>query len=233
MLVTLLLSPLILLNLFGNPLKVLGLFGGILSGFWLASLGEWQAILIGIPMSLFAHCGILILSFLAGMLFGELGLDKQDEPTFKFMVIYLACALLTVGAWYLLVFHFFLSRADAETVWPSLIWSYGAALGPLMHMTAKARRMATRRVVTHTWETWAVWSLRPKVEIPHAYCFIISGRFAQLAYITIVIVAVFVPITFFDLAQIFGCVVAIGLLSLLTCAAAMSLEQKRQRSLPG
>lgn len=239
MLVTFLLFPLMLLNILGRPAKVLGLFGGIVSGTELAVLGEWRAILIGVLMSLFAHCGILILFGIAGMLAGGLGLNKlgkeldKDEPTFLFMVFCLACTLLIVGAWCLLVFHFFLSHADAETVGPSLMWSYGAVLGPLMYMTAKARRMAPERVVTHTWEPWDVWSLRPKVEIPYAYCSIISGRFAQLAYITIAIVAIFMPITFFDLAQIFGCVVAIGLLSLLTCAVAMSLEQKRQRSLPG
>lgn len=212
-LISLLLSPLMLLNLLGIPLMVLSLFGGIVSGIWLAILGEWWAILIGVPMSLFGHWGIGLAMMPAAIIFLPPAnlLAEKDKliSAFLLMALSLTCILLIVSAWCLLVSYLFLSRADAETVWPLLIWSYGIAVAPLMYLTVQEQKAG------------------------ESYSSIITTGFAQLAYITSITVSLFAPITFLESAKIFGGVMAIGLLSLLACAAATLLEEKRQRSLPG
>lgn len=214
-LINLLLSPLMLLNLLGIPLMVLSIFGGIVSGIWLAVLGEWWAILIGVPMSLFGHLGIGLAMMPVAIIFlapANLLVEKDKLiSAFLLMALSLTCILLIVSAWCLLVSYLFLSRADTETVWPLLIWSYGVALAPLMYLTAQEQ----------------------KAKAGEAYSSIITTGFAQLSYITSIAVSLFAPITFLDSAKIFGGVMAIGLLSLLACAAATLLEQKRQRNLPG
>lgn len=208
-LISLLLSPLMLLKLLRIPLVVLSLFGGIVSGIWLAVLGEWWAILTGIPMSILGHLGIGLAMMPIAIIFVPLAilLTKKGKliSGFLFMALNLTWILFIVSAWCLLVSYFFLSRANAETVWPLLIWSYGVALAPIMYLTVQEQKAG------------------------ESYPSIITAGFAQLAYITSTTVSLFTPITFLDHAKIFGGVMAIGLLALLTYGMAMLLEQKRQK----
>lgn len=122
----------VLISLLTIPLTILNILGPIVSGVWLAILGEWRAIGHGIT-------GLLISPLVAGLaLAPSLCLDyitamfseknvKAGEYVFAFLSGLYTVAIITV--WCIVVLRFFANRADAHSVIPMLIWSYGTATG--------------------------------------------------------------------------------------------------------
>lgn len=194
--VTLLMVPLILLNV----------LGGIVSGIWLGILGEWWAIGYGLAGLFLSHF-LLAFALMPGMLvlgpamfFLNRGNTFLAAP-FVFLGNLYTSALM--AGWCLVVFYFFSSRADFDSYIPLLIWSYGVALGPWVYMAQKERQSGTEGGES------------------------ISIFFAQVAYIVIALMAVFSRSSLLDLAVVFVCIMAVGMLIQFGIAFAMLREQKK------
>jgi|AntAceMinimDraft_16_1070373.scaffolds.fasta_scaffold49595_2 hypothetical protein len=122
------------------PMMVLSLFGGIISGIWLAILGEWEEIIRGIIYMVvssfvisFALTPCLLLQVPASM-----ALEKGKKLLGIFFVslaVLYTAALITV--WCLYIMWFFVSSATEYSLIPLLIWSYGVALAPWMWLAQK------------------------------------------------------------------------------------------------
>jgi hypothetical protein len=124
----------------GTPLAFLNIFGGIVAGIWLAVLGEWGAIGWGIAAIVLATCGMSI-AFLPAVGLGAMGgYFAERGHTLLFTFFAFLSSFYTVGTialWCGLALYFFASLADAGSVIPLLLWSYGIATGPFAWVAAK------------------------------------------------------------------------------------------------
>ncbi len=131
-----------LIALFTLPIMVLNFVGGLVGGIWLAFLGEWRLIGIGIAMLFTSHMvlGILIM---IGFPLAALGLKMMKK--FKPIGLLLGflgqfytnlLILLTCGIAYFLCISFFSSDSVIAFI-PYLLWSWGMALGPWQYMASK------------------------------------------------------------------------------------------------
>ncbi|CCD89339.1 membrane protein of unknown function [Bradyrhizobium sp. ORS 285] len=195
-----------LLSIVAIPIMLLNAFGGIVSGIWLAILGQWWAIGYGIA-GLFVSTTLLGFAMMPGLIFAAPAamLAERGKLLLAFPLLLLSqlYTYIVVIAWCVLVFIFFMSHSTASLFWPLLIWSYGAALGPLMYM-AHREEMAGDH--SGAWMTTA---------------------FAQLSYIVMAVTAAFTDAALFILAAIFGVLMLLGMLIQTGAAIVMVMEQKR------
>lgn len=129
-----------ILTLIGIPIMVMNLLGGIVSGVWLAFLGEWKAIGLGI-LSLFCATFIIGFALMPSLLFALPAAKVIEKGKIGMgMILGMPAALYTVGvmiAWCYVVFRIFDGMADESSRVPMLIWSYGVATGPWAYMAQK------------------------------------------------------------------------------------------------
>ena len=123
-----------------RPLACLYILGGIVTGIWLAVLGEWEAIGWGIAAIVLSTCGISAV-FLPAVGLDSLGryFAARGQQLFFSLFAFLS-SIYTVGTialWCGVVLYFFVSLADSNSVLPLLLWSYGIATGPFAWATAK------------------------------------------------------------------------------------------------
>lgn len=172
------------------PLMLLSLLGGIVSGIWLAILGQWWAIGYGVA-GLFLTF-ILGLIQMPGLLFGipaVLLLERRRTVlAFPFILLSQLYTYAVVTAWCMLVFYLFISRASQDSFWPLLIWSYGVALGPWMFLAEKDQQADPDAPATFT------------------------TFFAQISYIVTALVVILDGVPLLTLTMIFGGVMLIGML---------------------
>jgi len=122
------------------PIMLLNLLGGIVSGIWLAILGEWGEIFRGILFMVVAGFAISI-ALMPSLLFAAPAAMAMERGK-KFIgallgslsVLY-TVALITV--WCIWVMWLFVSSATESSLIPLLVWSYGVALGPWMWLAQK------------------------------------------------------------------------------------------------
>lgn len=125
------------------PLFILNMVGGIGAGIWLAILGQWSSLGIGIVAMLASHflLGLLMMPGLAlgapAIYFANKGWSLVAAP---FLLLTQAYTYVLIGGWCLLVFSFFMGKANAASFWPFLIWSYSVALAPWVYMAQQERR---------------------------------------------------------------------------------------------
>ena len=122
------------------PVMILNLLGGIISGIWLAILGEWGEILRGIGLILFSGFAISF-ALMPGLIFSipaTMAMKKGKKLLGIFIgslnVLY-TITLITV--WCLWIMWFFVSSATKSSFIPLLIWSYEVALAPWMWLAQK------------------------------------------------------------------------------------------------
>lgn len=129
-----------ILVLIGIPIMVMNWLGGIVSGAWLAFLGEWKAIALGI---LSHYCAKFIISFalMPSLLFALPVVKVIEKGKIGMgMILGMPDGLYTVGvmiAWCYVVFRIFDGMADESSRVPMLIWSYGVAKSPWDFMALK------------------------------------------------------------------------------------------------
>jgi len=121
-------------------LFAINMFGGIVSGIWLAILGEWRVVVIGIVYCFFSSFFItfalmpgLLLSTPA-MFFIEKG-KKIIGAFFGALSIIYTIGLLIIWCLYVLVE--FTQLVDSRALIPALVWSYGVAMTPWMYLAQK------------------------------------------------------------------------------------------------
>lgn len=119
------------------PFMLLNAFGGVVAGIWLAILGEWSAILLGIAI-LFAGPFVVSLFLAPGMGLAGLGLVaiERGNKVFGWFLLLLASpwTSIVIVAWEIVIFKTFGALATAHNVIPMWLWSYGAATGVWSYM---------------------------------------------------------------------------------------------------
>lgn len=131
-----------IINILMTPLILMNMFGGIVSGIWLAILGEWGGIGLGLLISITGafFCGLfLIPGFLITIPAIFLMANGPILKIIGFAVgmLGLMWTYLVMSGWGVFSFSYFLDRADAGSFYPYLIWAYGVATGPWSFMASK------------------------------------------------------------------------------------------------
>ncbi len=186
------------------PLMLLNFLGGIGSGIWLALLGQWWAVGYGITAIFLSH---FFLSFIMmpGLIFGAPAamLIQKGRLILAFPLVLLSQLYIytVIVIWCLIIFFFFMSKANPNSFFPLLIWSYGVALGPLVYLAQQDRRGGGGEASSMT------------------------TFFAQIAYIVMALVAAFTRKPLLELAIIFSGIMLTGLFIQIGIAVAILREQ--------
>ena len=179
-----------LLSVLVVPLGILNMFGGIISGIWLAILGEWGLIGYGI-LALFVSGMGLGLAMAPGLIFAAPAaamLEKGNKVGWYFFG--LLSTIYTVGiltAWCILVLVYYTKYADSNSIIPVLIWSYGIATGPI------------------------VWLAQKDLQSGNEYA-MITTFFIEVAYILTILAILLVGVSLLNVLVLFGVVMSIGLI---------------------
>ena len=117
--------------------------GGIVSGVWLAILGEWGAIGYGLWAMVVSH---VLVSFvlMASLLLTVPGryFEQRRMMAGVHLIEFLGrfYFIAVIAIWCIAVFAFFTMKADARSNVPMLVWSFGVATGPWPFTILKASR---------------------------------------------------------------------------------------------
>ena len=124
------------------PIILLNFLGGIIAGIWLAFLGEWQLIGIGVLFLMTSHwyLSLLILPGL-GIAGISMYLFERKNPfanVFMFLTQFYTNALMVLTCVFAFIFcsSFYLGEIGFGYI-PYLLWSWGMALGPWQFFASK------------------------------------------------------------------------------------------------
>jgi hypothetical protein len=185
------------------PIAILNMTGGIVSGIWLAILGEWGEIIRGIILIVVSGFTISF-ALMPGLLFAgpaALAMEKSKKILgifFGSLSVLYTVELITV--WCILIMWFFVTSATERSLIPMLIWSYGVALAPWMWLAQKDQQGGGNEFS------------------------IFTTFFAQLSYILSMIMF-FLGATLGAIAIIFGLIMLLG--SILQMSIAFGSEIKK------
>ncbi len=124
------------LTLIGFLLFIAGAFSGVVSGIWLAVLGEWGVIVAGILFSVampYAFGLVLLpsLGFIVLMLKVSRGNRLLIGISGLVAGLYNHAA---IGIWVLFVYLLITKNIGSENHVPYLLWGYSVVMGPLAYM---------------------------------------------------------------------------------------------------
>lgn len=166
------------------------MFGGVVSGIWLAILGEWGLIGYGILALLVSGIG-LGLAMAPGLIFvvpAAVMLEKGNKIGGYFFG--LLSTIYTFGiltAWCILVLVYYTKHADVDSIIPVLIWSYGIATGPI------------------------AWLAQKGLQSGNEYA-MITTFFIAVAYILTILAILLAGVSLLNILILFGVVMSIGLI---------------------
>jgi hypothetical protein len=124
------------------PIMILNFGGGIVGGIWLAFLGAWKLIIIGIVLVFVSHW-LLALLMMPSLLISGVALKFGEKNKFVLYLFGLLSQLYTnilivatcVFA-FLLCSSFYKGTVGVSYI-PYLLWSWGMALGPWQFFASK------------------------------------------------------------------------------------------------
>lgn len=121
------------------PLAILNWTSGIVGGVWLAFLGEWRLLVLGIIV---IFSGTFLLSFVLMIGIGVAAVGVMASKVAKVLGYpFLAAAGLInfaiVTAATVIVFSIAVNARSHEIVWPYLLWSYAVATTPWTSMAQR------------------------------------------------------------------------------------------------
>jgi hypothetical protein len=130
-----------LLTILAVPIGILNCFGGIVSSIWLAVLGEWTAIFLGV-LYIVGGPFLIRVALAPGLGFAvpAMGCLSAGRRVAAHVLIlfYSAYTCGVVSIWCSIVMAVFMGwAAKSSLVIPLLIWSYGVAILPLCYLSAK------------------------------------------------------------------------------------------------
>ena len=181
---------LMLFTALGIPLAILNMLGGVISGIWLAILGEWGSIGYGVLAMVFSGFVLGIALMPSLLLAAPAAHFAEKEIVFLFyMFAFLSSIYVAVlmTAWCGAVLYFFATRATSDAWIPILIWSYGVALGP--------------------WQ----WMAQKDVQGGGGEASMATTFFAQVGYVVMILMAIFMRVTIADLLSVFIVIMFIGI----------------------
>ena len=173
------------------PLMLLNVFGGIVSGIWLAILGEWGIIGYGVGILFFGSFA-LGLAMMPGLLLAApiMAMGENGNKVAIYFFSFLS-ALYTMGilsAWCLGLMYFFVMQSDSSSFIPIFIWSYGMATGTIAYMAQK------------------------EAQGGDGGSSMVATFFAQLAYVISALITIFFTVAFIEIIILFGVIMFIGLI---------------------
>ncbi len=165
----------------GGFFMLLNSLGGIVGGIWLAVLGEWGVIGMGLILVVVSPfiLGIALLPQLAlGAAMYAARRSRIGILFFGFLLTLYLATLLT--AWCVGVLLLFMSLANEQSWIPLLIWSYGAATGPWAYMAGQGARGEGGDAA------------------------LLAIMFAQVAYLVMVVTGILAGASLIGMAKTFG-----------------------------
>ncbi|MBD3155138.1 MAG: hypothetical protein GF368_00600 [Candidatus Aenigmarchaeota archaeon] len=131
-----------IIEILSVPIMILNFVGGIIGGIWLAFLGEWTLIVIGV-LFLFTSHWILSIFMMPNLLIAGIAsqfYEKKNPLGHFFGFISQLYMNLLIISWCIFAFlvcsHFY-SGEIGITYIPYLLWSWGMALGPWQFFASK------------------------------------------------------------------------------------------------
>ena len=131
-----------ILEILTIPILFLNLLGGIIAGIWLAFLGEWRLIFIGVILLFTSHFYLSLL-MLPSMIFLPIVVKFEKKKNFLFyffgFLSQFYTNLLIVGtcAFAFFICTRFYGGESKFGIIPYLLWSWGMALGPWQFFQSK------------------------------------------------------------------------------------------------
>lgn len=126
-----------ILQIISEPLIILNVFGGLGGAIWLAILGQWSLLGIGI-LSMFFSARVIGIATMPGTGIALLGAPFLEKRAWLLGFLFLLAGSIfeacVIAAWCLAVIVFVLGKAGPEATLPALLWAYGIAIGPLSYM---------------------------------------------------------------------------------------------------
>ncbi|MBN2507033.1 MAG: hypothetical protein JXQ71_10095 [Verrucomicrobia bacterium] len=176
------------------PILLLNVFGGIASGIWLAILGEWNPILIGI-FGFFGGTFLLTFAIMPGFLLGMLAVSFGEKTRyvamFALLLVSSAYTFSVITIWCAAVLWFFMQLATQSILLPLLLWSYVIAIGPIKAMAARDKDSDAS---------------------------VLTLFFAELAYIAAGLWVLFGDPAVPEVLTLMGCIMALGMITMLVNA---------------
>jgi hypothetical protein len=172
------------------PIIILNLLGGIIAGIWLAILGEWRAIGIGIASIFVSHFALSFALMLSMPLMFPVAyfIEKRNKiGIFFFGFLNLAYTMGLITFWCVGVLYFFASMATSQSIIPMLVWSYGIALSPWIFLAQKDEQ------AKNDFSTFSTF-------------------LAEIAYIIAILMVLFIRTTILNILIMFGVIMGIGAL---------------------
>jgi hypothetical protein len=126
------------------PLMLLNLLGGVVAGIWLAFLGQWSTIFLGLAISISGAFLVSLLLLpgigLAGL--GSVAFGRGNKVAGSLLVILSApWTPLVILVWEVAIFLVFGRRAPTPNLAiPVWLWSYGAATGVWSFLASKEQQ---------------------------------------------------------------------------------------------
>jgi hypothetical protein len=128
-----------ILGLISIPVKLLNFGGGIVGGIWLAMLGKWGLLGLGVASMFISSFG-LALALMPGLLFmvpGGLAIDRGRYVVGGLcLVLSNLWAYIVMTVWSVGCFKVVFGHYDSGSIWPYLLWAYGVATGPWTYRAA-------------------------------------------------------------------------------------------------
>lgn len=124
------------------PIIILNFVGGIVGGIWLAFLGEWKLIGIGILLLFTFHWVLAIFMMPSLPLAGLAALFFEKNNPLGYVLAYISqlyTNLLVIGTCALAFFvcSSYYTGSISFSYMPYLLWSWGMALGPWQYFASK------------------------------------------------------------------------------------------------
>jgi hypothetical protein len=193
------------INIFAIPLVFLNLLGGIISGIWLAYLGQWWALGYGFA-ALLVSTFSLSFALLPGILLAAPGAYFFEKgyklPMYFFGFLSGLYTIALISAWCILVLWLYVQRAEHNTLLPLLIWSFGTATGPWGYMANKENQGG------------------------ESYASTILAIFSQIGYVVMAVMVFFFRVSFLDITIAFCLVMLIALFIQVALAIAIARESE-------
>lgn len=188
------------------PLLILNMLGGIVSGIWLAILGEWGAVASGI-LSFFISTWLVVFALMPVMLFAAPASYCAQRGKTLGLVCFSALGslyiLALVTVWCCAMLFLFVQDATPSSLIPRLIWSYGVATTPWAYLASKEQ--APQGKAASTFVTFL----------------------AELAYLVIMVLVIVTHVTLLGAIKVFGGFMLVGLVLQISVAVMMHKEQSR------
>ena len=132
-----------LLAVISIPFMLLNAFGGIVAGIWLAFLGQWPAIFLGLGIFLIGSFAVSLLLAPGTLLMGAaaVALDRRNKLAgWPLLLMASAWTYAVIIAWEVVIFNVFGGHVTSRNIIPMWLWSYGAATGVWSYLASRAAR---------------------------------------------------------------------------------------------